>query len=101
MDGVPGQLVDLSIGGAQVLLTQAVRPNQLVRITLPSDGAQIICKGRIVWAVFEQSRTSLAMYRAGMKFSEADAIAVESFMSAFQETPLARHQERTTSSGVA
>ncbi|MBW8868453.1 MAG: PilZ domain-containing protein [Acidobacteria bacterium] len=99
LDGIPGDLIDLSIGGAQVLLTQSVRPNQVVRLNLPTDAGQISCKGRVVWAVFEQSRTSMAMYRAGMKFSESDAAAVEAFMNDYSEIPIMQHQRST--SGVA
>jgi hypothetical protein len=99
VDGIPGELVDLSIGGAQALLTRAVRPNQLVRLTLPNVDGPITCKGRIVWAVYEQPGTSLSVYRTGVKFTDVDAMAVERFMNDFCEKPTlvqSRH-----SSGVA
>jgi len=98
LDGAPGELADLSIGGAQVVLTQSVRPNQLVRLSLPIEGGQVACKGRVVWAVFEQSRTSMAMYRAGIKFSEADRESIESFMNDYGELPTMLKQH---TSGVA
>jgi hypothetical protein len=97
MDGIPGELVDLSIGGAQAVLRQAVKPNQLVRLVVPTATGQLICKGRIVWVVYEQPGTSLSVYRTGVKFADVDEAAVESFMNDFcEKAPIQRQ-----SSGVA
>jgi chromosome segregation ATPase len=85
MDGIPGELVDMSLGGAQVVLRQSVKPNQLVRLVLPTAVGQLICKGRIVWALFEQPGTSLSVYRAGVKFADTDPAAVEAFMNDFRD----------------
>ena len=87
VDGIPGELVDLSIGGAQAILRQAVRPNQLVRLVLLTAAGQVICKGRIVWVVFEQPDTSLSVYRTGVKFADVDHAAVENFMNDFCDKP--------------
>jgi hypothetical protein len=87
VDGIPGELVDLSIGGAQALLRQAVKPNQLVRLVMLTAAGQVICKGRVVWVVFEQPDTSLSVYRTGVKFADVDAAAVENFMHDFCEKP--------------
>jgi hypothetical protein len=97
MDGIPGELVDLSIGGAQAVLRQAVKPNQLVRLVVPTATGQLICKGRIVWVVYEQPGTSLSVYRTGVKFADVDETAVENFMNDYcEKAPIQR-----TSSGVA
>src|SRR5688572_2682910 len=90
VDGMPGQLVDLSLGGAQIVLTQMVKPNQVVRATIPTAGERIVCRGRIVWVVYEQPETSVAVYRTGMKFSEIDTKAVEDFMRDFAAVSNAR-----------
>ena len=45
VDGVIGELVDLSIGGAQALLMQAVKPNQLVRLTISRVEGPVTCRG--------------------------------------------------------
>ena len=87
VDGVIGELVDLSLGGAQALLTQAVRPNQLVRLTIPRVEGQVNCRGRVVWATYEQPATSLSVYRTGVKFTEADATVLEKVMNDFGEKP--------------
>ena len=72
MDGIPGELVDLSVGGAQAVLRQLVKPNQLVRLVSPTAAGQLICKGRIVWVLYEQPGTSLSVYRLGVKFTDVD-----------------------------
>ena len=99
VDGIPCELVDLSIGGAQTLLTQAVRPNQLVRLTLQTADGPVSCKGRIAWAIYEQPDTSLSVYRAGVKFNDVDATAVERFMNDFCDRPTLGQSRH--SSGVA
>ena len=98
VEGVPGELVDLSLGGAQALLRQALKPNQLVQLTIPTSSGQIICRGRIVWSVAERPVTSLAVYRTGVKFADVDTGAVETFMRDYADIEgyATRH-----SSGVA
>jgi PilZ domain-containing protein len=85
VDGIPGELVDLSIGGAQAILRQAVKPNQLIRLVVPTATGQLICKGRIVWVVYEQPGTSLSVYRTGVKFTDVDETAIETFMNDYSE----------------
>jgi hypothetical protein len=98
VDGIPGELVDLSIGGAQAVVRQMVKPNQLVRLILPTAAGQLICKGRIVWVLYEQPGTSLSVYRFGVKFTDVEVRTVEDFMQDFGEEPLASSQP---SSGIA
>jgi hypothetical protein len=62
-----------------------VKPNQLVRLTIPTAGERLICRGRIVWVVYEQPGTSLSVYRTGVKFTDSDPTAVEDFMQNFAE----------------
>jgi hypothetical protein len=97
VDGIPGELVDLSVGGAQAVLRNLVKPNQLVRMIFPTAAGQLMCKGRIVWVLYEQPGTSLSVYRIGVKFTDVDAKAVEEFMKDFCE-PLVLSQQ---TSGIA
>jgi hypothetical protein len=83
VDAIPGELVDLSLAGAQLILTQMVKPNQVVRATIPTAKERITCRGRIVWVAYEQPETSLSVYRTGVKFTDIDARAVEDFMKDF------------------
>lgn len=95
VDGIPGELVDMSLGGAQAVLRQLVKPNQLVRLTIPTAGERLICRGRIVWVVYEQPGTSLSVYRTGVKFTDSDATAVEDFMQNFAEESTGRRSTGT------
>ena len=93
VDGIPGELVDLSVGGAQAVVRQMVKPNQLARMVLPTATGQHICKGRIVWVLYEQPGTSLSVYRFGVKFTDVDAKTVEEYMQDFREAPVAQSTE--------
>jgi predicted nuclease with TOPRIM domain len=84
LEGSPSILVDMSTLGAQILSPVAVRPKRIVRLALPLDEGVVVLRGRIVWAQFEQpTGTSEARYRAGLKFTEADAQALETFMARY------------------
>jgi chromosome segregation ATPase len=80
VDGNFGDLIDVSLGGAQAILTQMVKPNQLVRLTVATAAGHLVCRGRIVWVVYEQPGTSLSVYRMGVQFTDVDSRAVEDFM---------------------
>jgi hypothetical protein len=95
--GGTAALVDLSIGGAQLLSAQLVRPNQNVRLVFPTDDKPLTCKGKIVWAMFELSSAGTTLYRAGVKFTECDAPSVESFMTRFADPSSAPHDQQTSS----
>jgi len=88
LEGSASVLVDLSTLGAQVLSPIAMRPKRVVRLTLPTNQGGFVCKGRVVWAQFEQgSDTSEARYRAGLKFTEADSKAIEEFLARHGASP--------------
>jgi hypothetical protein len=76
-DGNPAMVVDLSAYGAQVVSPTVLRPNQKVRISLPSDDFVMRFRGTVVWAQFEL--TQVPQDRAGIEFTDADARAVELF----------------------
>ena len=76
-DGNPASVIDLSPYGAQVVSTTVLRPNQKVRISLPSDDFVMRFRGTVVWAQFEL--TQVPQYRAGIEFTDADARALELF----------------------
>jgi hypothetical protein len=76
-DGNPASVIDLSPYGAQVVSTTVLRPNQKVRISLPSDDFVMRFRGTVVWAQFEL--TQIPQYRAGIEFTDADARALELF----------------------
>ena len=82
LDGAESSLVDLSSIGAQILSPLAMPPNRLVKMTLRTKDAALACKGRVMWARFEQPRgTAAARYRVGVKFTDIEAKALEKLMS--------------------
>jgi hypothetical protein len=78
LDGNPAAVIDLSTVGAQVLSPTILRPNQKVRITLPSDDFVLRFRGAIAWAKFELPKppAKTPQYRAGVEFIDGDAKAL-------------------------
>lgn len=83
LDGNPAAVIDLSVVGAQVISPTVLRPNQKVRISLPSNDLTLRFRGAIAWAKFELPKTGATspQYRAGVEFMDADAQAIDSVIS--------------------
>jgi len=80
LDGNPANLVDLSVMGAQVISATILRPNQRVRISVPTDEFVMRFRGAVAWAKFELPKpTAPPRYRAGVEFSDADAAAMDDY----------------------
>jgi PilZ domain len=81
LDGNPAAVVDLSTVGAQVISPTVLRPNQKVRVSLPSNDFVMRFRGSVAWAKFELPTESAAapQYRAGVEFSDSDSRALEDF----------------------
>ena len=74
LDGYQTKLVDLSRGGAQVLVPKPLRFNQAVRISIADEEGAFRFRATVVWAAFERSAdTGEQWYRAGIAFVDADA----------------------------
>jgi CheY-like chemotaxis protein len=82
LDGNPASLVDLSVMGAQVISATILRPNQRVRISVPTDDFVMRFRGAVAWAKFELPKpTEAPRYRAGVEFSDADQAAMDEYCS--------------------
>ena len=80
LDGNPASLVDLSVMGAQVISATILRPNQRVRISVPSDEFVMRFRGAVAWAKFELPKpTEPPRYRAGVEFADADPAAMDDY----------------------
>jgi hypothetical protein len=90
VDGSAGRLVDISGHGAQILCPRAIRPNHQVRMVLPTSGSNALCQGRVVWSLFEMA-TGIGWYRAGLKFTNVDTNAIDTFVK--QQLS---HEQRTS-----
>jgi PilZ domain len=85
LDGNPASLVDLSVMGAQVISATILRPNQRVRISVPTDEFVMRFRGAVAWAKFELPKpTEPPRYRAGVEFADADAAAMDEYCSKFK-----------------
>ena len=74
-------MIDLSTVGAQVISPTVLRPNQKVRITIPVDDLTMRFRGAVAWAKFELPKppAKAPQYRAGVEFTDADALAIDNF----------------------
>ena len=80
LDGNPAIVVDLSVMGAQVISATILRPNQRVRISVPTDDFVMRFRGAVAWAKFELPKpTEPPRYRAGVEFTDADAAAMDEY----------------------
>jgi hypothetical protein len=85
LDGNPANLVDLSVMGAQVISASILRPNQRVRISVPTDEFVMRFRGAVAWAKFELPKpTEPPRYRAGVEFADADAAAMDDYCNKFK-----------------
>ncbi|MGH9410441.1 MAG: PilZ domain-containing protein [Vicinamibacterales bacterium] len=83
LDGNPASVIDLSMVGAQVISSTILRPNQKVRIALPSDDLTLRFRGAVAWAKFELpiAPSTAPQYRAGIEFADADARAIDTVIT--------------------
>lgn len=72
IDNKDAVVVDLSEGGAHVVSSSVLRPNQKVRISLPLEPDARL-RATVAWASFELPKGSSGpRYRAGIEFNDAD-----------------------------
>ena len=84
VDGSPAWLLDLSLSGAQVLSSTALKPNRPVKVTFPLDDRSISFKGKIMWARIDAgSKGGPLRYRAGVAFTSPDEAALNAFLSQY------------------
>ncbi len=86
IDGDPAQLIDLSILGAQVVASFALKPNQRVRVSFADARGVVRCLGSVTWASFEMPKDLPTRYRAGIDFPGANAEALSLFCEKHRRT---------------
>jgi hypothetical protein len=80
LDGNAATVIDLSVIGAQVVSATILRPNQRVRISVPTDEFVMRFRGAVAWAKFELPQpTEPPRYRAGIEFVDADSSAMDDY----------------------
>ena len=78
MDGALVKVVDLANCGAQVISQIALKPQQLVRMTLADDLGLVKFNAVVTWVSYEIPK-GIARYRAGIDFKDAEPKSVEAF----------------------
>jgi len=78
VNGEHGHLVDLSVTGAQVLVSIRLRPTQSVRLTLFDESTEIRCQGTVAWSVAVPSGVAVH-YRAGVQMIDPDSTRLSAF----------------------
>lgn len=86
LDGVPTQLVNLSITGVQLLSIGRLRPAQGFRLTLVDDDLELRLQAIVAWCTLQGS-TSAPSYRAGAAFLDSNQRAIEAFCRRYGKEP--------------
>ena len=86
VDGDPAQLIDLSVLGAQVVATFALKPNQRVRVSFADARGVVRCLGSVAWASFEMPKNLPPRYRAGIEFTGDNAESISLFCEKHRRT---------------
>jgi hypothetical protein len=81
VNGRPARLIDLSPGGAQLVVPEAVRARQQASVGLGPAGRALVVAGKVVWARAELARKGPAS-RVGIQFTDPDTAALAAFLDA-------------------
>jgi hypothetical protein len=63
LDTTQAGLIDISVMGAQVMSTPALRPNQKVKVALPDGGDDLRVSATIAWSLFEKPKYAIPQRR--------------------------------------
>lgn len=78
INGEAGQLIDLSISGAQVQVAVRLRPMKVARLILPDEAGDLRLQGQVAWAIAVPAAGAIH-YRAGIEFVNPDRDVLASF----------------------
>ena len=81
VDGKRATVIDISLVGAKLLTSVAVRPNQRVRVSFADAAETIKCSATVVWASFEIPKDAGPQYRVGVDFVNADTAKLNVFIA--------------------
>lgn len=78
VNGDAGQLIDLSVSGAQIQSEARMRPLKVARLVLPEKTGDIRLQGTVAWAIAVMAGGAM-QYRAGIEFVNPDKQALAAF----------------------
>jgi hypothetical protein len=79
VEGAQASLINISVLGAQVVSLPVLRPGQTVKVALPDVQDTLRLTAHVAWSIFEQNSQGIAVYRAGMSFTDAGQGMLEAF----------------------
>jgi hypothetical protein len=79
VEGAHASLINISVLGAQVVSLPVLRPGQTVKVALPDAHDTLRLTAHVAWSIFEQNKQGIAVYRAGMSFTDAGQGLLEEF----------------------
>jgi hypothetical protein len=77
INGAPGQLINLSVTGAQVVAQIRMRPTEKVRLALTDATTELRLTGAVAWANLEIGARGVQQYRVGLELCSADEEVME------------------------
>lgn len=81
-----GQLIDLSVSGAQVQSAVRLRPLKVARLVIPDESGDLRIQGTIAWAIGVPAGGAI-QYRAGIEFVKHDKQVLAAFCEKHGGTP--------------
>ena len=78
IEGARSELINLSVTGAQALLSGRVQPGQSVLFTLVDEAVEKRFRARVAWSTVELTQSAVR-YRAGLAFMNPDSQTLETF----------------------
>jgi hypothetical protein len=86
VNGDAGQLIDLSVSGAQLQTAVRLRPLKVARLVIPGDAGDLRLQGTVAWAIAVPSGGAIH-YRAGIEFVNPDKTQLAAFCAAHGGAP--------------
>jgi hypothetical protein len=86
INGEAGQLIDLSVSGAQIQSVVRLRPLKVARLVLPDATGDLRLQGTVAWAIAVPAAGAIH-YRAGIEFVNPDKKKLSSFCTVYGSAP--------------
>lgn len=85
VNGESGQLIDLSVSGAQVQTVFRLRPLKVARLVVPEGTGDLRMQGTVAWAIAVPAAGAI-QYRAGIEFVNPDKQVLAAFCEKYGVT---------------
>jgi hypothetical protein len=86
INGDTGEMVDLSVSGAQVQVAARLRPLKVARLVLVDEAHEIRLQGTVAWAIAVPGKGTIT-YRAGIEFVNPDKKKLSAFCAKYGGAP--------------